>query len=72
MIEQTDMQEIWKFIREKADKKAFFDKEYTCILDACGCNMDDAYELGVKDGEIGFAREIFSLIERKINGHKDT
>lgn len=33
-----------------------------CVLDACGCNMDDAYQMGVNDGEKLLSGSIRNII----------
>lgn len=41
-----------------AKKKAFFDKEDDLVVDWVGSNVDDAYDMGVDDGQIMLARQI--------------
>jgi hypothetical protein len=47
-----------------AAKKAYADNPDFDVYDYCGGNVDDAYQLGINDGEIFSARD--SLIELNI------
>jgi len=45
-----------------AKKKAAFDDPSFSTFDYSGGNIDDAYSLGLDDGEISFARELLKKI----------
>jgi hypothetical protein len=53
------MDEIWKMIKELAEKEMGSDSDDFDPSD--GGNYDDAYSLGKRDGEIGLARELLSM-----------
>lgn len=55
---QDKFEQLKKKLQKLAVKDTLFDDEESTIMDACGGNFDDAYELGCKDGEIAFAREL--------------
>lgn len=49
-------------IKEKLQKIA--DKKVLAIYEWCGGNVDDAYQMGLNDGEIWAARETLAELEK--------
>lgn len=45
-------------LQEIASRNAMFDDEDCDVMDCCGGNFDDAYEVGSHDGEVALAREL--------------
>lgn len=54
---------IGQMIREAAAKRASSDTEDFMVDDFAGGNVDDAYEMGLSDGEIAFARALLAELE---------
>lgn len=52
------MTELEAYLREIADKTAGCDDNEFVVDDYAGGNVDDAYGVGVGDGEILFARNL--------------
>ncbi len=51
-------------IETQANKKGGpMDDEEPCIDDWAGGNVDDAYDTGLKDGEISFARYLMEILQ---------
>ena len=56
--------QIMNKIREIASKQTDIETdEYFNIYDACGGNFDDAYYIGIQEGQIIFARQLLSMME---------
>lgn len=60
-----NIEEKYKLLVEKITKQAekgsyFDDKNFNAYEYSCG-NYDDAYSIGVRDGEIQFARDLLSF-----------
>ena len=53
---------IKKRLIEVARRESLFDNEKYSIFEESGGNVDDAYSLGLEDGEISLARELLNLI----------
>jgi hypothetical protein len=53
---------ITKKIKQIAALRQAADHEEFSVHDYCGGSMDDAYQTGVEDGEIAFARCLLALI----------
>lgn len=52
------MNELKLYLERLSKKIARSDNEDFCVIDASGSNFDDAYEIGIDDGKIFFAREL--------------
>lgn len=55
------MDKIIELIKKKAAEDRCGDEEDFCTIDYG--NYDDAYQVGVSDGEISFARELLKLVK---------
>ena len=53
-------QEIIDKLLLHAKKKLLHDNEDACVYDYSGGNVDDAYEIGERDGYTEFARELLT------------
>lgn len=51
-------------IRNIASEKVVGDEDDFNPQDYCGGNFDDAFQMGVETGEVWFARELLSIIEK--------
>ena len=58
------MEKLIEKLKEIAAKKAGFDNPEFNVYDWSGGNFDDAYQLGIGDGEVGLARELVELLEQ--------
>lgn len=56
------LEEIREFIREAAKRKSLLDKEDFNIYDWSGGNVDDAFSLGLQEGETLLAQEIEAIL----------
>lgn len=52
------MEDLKKYLQELSSKDAAIESEDFSAYDASGGNFDDAYSIGVSDGEISLAREL--------------
>jgi hypothetical protein len=59
----TTLEELETFIKLKSNKKSRSQDEDFNVYDWSGGNIDDAFSLGMDDGEIFFAREILKKIQ---------
>ena len=58
------MNEIKEKLKELAEKGSHLDEEGFSVFDWSGGNIDDAYSMGLDDGEISLARELLKMINR--------
>ncbi len=56
------IEKLVDIITKRASLDATCDVEDFNIYDYCGGNYDDAYEIGMRDGEIFFASALLSII----------
>ena len=67
MTEKDILNDLIEKLKLMANKKALYDKEDFMVDDYAGNNVDDAYWLGVDDGEIYHARRMLRyLVEHKV------
>ena len=56
------LDELIATVEKKAEETAWCDDEEFMVDDYAGGNMDDAYQGGIRDGEIVAAREFLELL----------
>lgn len=60
------MDRILQKIREKANEILRSERDEDFVVeDMAGGNVDDAYEFGLREGEILYARELLTLVEQE-------
>lgn len=52
-----------KEIKQKAEQEAKFDNEGFNAYDWSGGNFDDAYSIGIEDGEVSICRRLLKYIK---------
>lgn len=65
---EADMEKLLQLIRSTAAETARSDDEDFMVQDYAGGNIDDAYEMGVDDGGIQFARTLLSMLGSENKG----
>ena len=60
------MDELLAYLRKRAAETASWEEEYD-LYSRAGGNIDDAYEIGVSDGEIEMARYILKRLDNLKN-----
>lgn len=62
-LTEEQIKKLVEKIEAQAAKSAHFDREDFNACDYSGGNFDDAYSLGVSDGETSFARDLLMIFE---------
>jgi len=64
MLSNAKLAKILELIEKKSQLKTMSDSHPDSnVFDISGGNYDDAYGLGVDDGEISFARELQNIVD---------
>lgn len=62
---------LLNYLESIAEKNACGDREDFNAYDYSGGNYDDAYEVGVDDGEIFLARQLLDSFQEELNYRKE-
>lgn len=66
MITNAKFSKLIKQIELSASKTSMYDKDPDAnIMDYAGGNFDDAFSMGIKVGEIDFARSLKSILDEE-------
>jgi hypothetical protein len=58
------MNELVEMLKKLTEKPARCDSEDFMVMDDCGGNVDDAYQMGYDDGQIRLAETVLAALEK--------